>query len=236
MDSKIRIRELKEINVNKGYLIDGFPSSGISNAIATESMINTSKFDLVGVIDSNNFPPISIIKNGKPSYPTRIFANEELNVSIFQSHLKINESLQREIAETMLEWAKKHKIELIVSSITIKSTNKTKDIFAVGNTKFAREKLKNTRFKSFENGIIPGIPGILLNEGGITDQNVIVIIVYEEDNKLDFKTSAQLCLAMSQLIPGASCDISKLQKEAEHAEHEIKETDENSRHIDSMYG
>ena len=38
-------------------------------------------------------------------------------------------------------------------------------------------------------------------------------------------------LAMSQLIPGTSCDISLLQKEAEKAEQSIKETDEESRHL-----
>jgi uncharacterized protein len=41
---------------------------------------------------------------------------------------------------------------------------------------------------------------------------------------------------MSKLIPGASCDIQSLQKEAEKAEVAIKETQEESTHLkDSMY-
>ena len=43
-------------------------------------------------------------------------------------------------------------------------------------------------------------------------------------------------MAMSQLIPGASCDIPLLQQEAEKAEVVIKEAEEESRPLkDSMY-
>ncbi len=83
MFPRIRIRELKPLNLEGGYLIDGFPSVGFSSAIASESMIHTSQFELAGIIDSDMFPPISIIKDGKPNYPTRIFVNEDLKVGVF---------------------------------------------------------------------------------------------------------------------------------------------------------
>jgi uncharacterized protein len=50
-------------------------------------MINTSHFELGGIIDSEIFPPISVIKNGKPNYPSRIFVNEDLKVGVFSSYL-----------------------------------------------------------------------------------------------------------------------------------------------------
>ncbi|MFB5606490.1 MAG: PAC2 family protein, partial [Candidatus Nitrosomaritimum yanchengensis] len=80
MSPKIRIRELRKLNLEEGYLIDGFPSIGFSSTIATESMIHTSQFELAGVVDSESFPPISIIKDGKPNFPTRIFVNDDLKV------------------------------------------------------------------------------------------------------------------------------------------------------------
>ena len=110
MFPRIRIKELKPVNLEGGYLIDGFPSVGFSSAIATESMIHTSQFELVGIIDSDIFPPISIIKDGKPNYPTRIFVNEDLKVGVFLSYLTLDRSLYRTVAKTMLKWAKKHKI------------------------------------------------------------------------------------------------------------------------------
>ena len=87
--SEIIIKEFKEFNLEEGYLIDGFPSVGLTSAIATESMIHTSQFELGGIIDSKNFPPISVIKEGKPNHPSRIFINEDLkgkNLNAIKCH------------------------------------------------------------------------------------------------------------------------------------------------------
>ena len=51
MKNEIHVKEINPINVENGVIINGFPSSGITSAIATESMINTSNFELGGIID-----------------------------------------------------------------------------------------------------------------------------------------------------------------------------------------
>lgn len=224
------------MNLEEGYLIDGFPSGGFSSAIATESMIHTSRFELSGVIDSESFPPISIVKDGKPNFPTRIFVNDDLKVGVFLSYLTLDQSLHRITAKTMLSWAKKHKIKLIVSSVAIKSPNASEEMIGIGSTESARNKIKESGMKVLEHGTVPGIPGILLNEGNITGQDVIVIIFHTDGKGPDFKSSADLCMAMSKLIPGATCDIPSLQKEAEKAEIIIKEAQEETNHLkDFMY-
>ena len=235
-DLEIIIKEFKEFNLEEGYLIDGFPSVGFSSAIATESMIHTSQFELGGIIDSKKFPPISVIKDGKPNYPSRIFINEDLKVGVFSSYLNLDQSLHRQVSESMLEWSKQHKIKLIVSSVAVKSEEVSSQMMGVGSTDSAREKIKEVGLKVLDHGTIPGIPGMLLNEGSVTNQDVIVIIFNTTGEGPDFKSSAELCMAMSKLIPGASCDIPSLQKEAEKAEATIKETQEESTHLkDSMY-
>ncbi len=217
-------------------MIDGFPSVGFTSAIATESMIQTSQFELGGVVDSEAFPPISVVKDGKPNFPTRIFVNEELKVGIFLSYLTLDQSLHRITAKTMLSWAKKHKIKLIVSSIAVKSPNADEEMMGIGSTDAARNKVKEAGLKVLDHGTVPGIPGILLNEGSMSEQDVVVIIFHTDGKGPDFKSSAKLCMAISKLIPGASCDIPSLQKEAEKAEAGIKEAQEESKHLkDSMY-
>ena len=235
MFPRIRVKELKTLNLEGGYLVDGFPSVGFSSAIATESMIHTSKFELVGIIDSDSFPPISLIKDGKPNYPTRIFANEDLKVGVFLSYLTLDRSLHRIVAKTMLKWAKRHKIGLIISSVAIKSKDGNESVIGVGNTDSARTKIREAGLKVLEHGTIPGIPAMLLNEGSMMNQDVIVIIFYTDGKGPDFKSSAQICMAMSQLIPGASCDIPSLQQEAEKAEVIVKEAEKESKQPDSMY-
>ncbi len=236
MYPRITIRELRPLNLEGGYLIDGFPSVGFSSVIATESMIHTSQFKLAGIIDSDVFPPISLIKDGKPNYPTRIFVNDELKVAAFVSHLTLVEPLHRGIAKKMLRWAKNQKISLIVSSVSVKSSEGNEEIIAVGSTESATSKIKESGIKILEHGTIPGIPGMLLNEGSLTQQDVIVILVHTGGTSPDFRSSAKLCMAISKLIPGTSCDIPALQKEAEKIEQVIKEDVEEASHLkDSMY-
>jgi uncharacterized protein len=233
---RITIKELKKINLEGGYLVDGFPSVGFSSAIATESMIHTSQFELAGIIDSPSFPPISIVKDGKPNYPTRIFVNEDLKVGVFLSYLTLDQSLHKDAAKTMLKWAEKHKIGLIVSSVAVKSKDGSEEVRGIGNSDSAREKIRAAGLKVLDHGTIPGIPARLLNEGSMSGQDVIVIIFYTDGEGPDFKSSVQICDAMSKLIPGVSCDIPVLEKQAEKAEIIMKETEKESKHLkDSMY-
>ena len=233
---EITIKEIKPINIEGGCLIDGFPSTGFTSAIATESLIHTSNFDLAGVIDSDSFPPVSIVKNGIPNFPTRIFANNDLKVAVFSSYLTLHESLHRTVAKIMLEWAKKHKCSLIVSSIAVKAPDNENQIVAAGSTDSAKQKLKDAGISILEHGTIPGIPGALLNEGMLYNQDVVVVLFNAKNTAPDFRSSAQLCLAMAKLVPGVSCNLESLQKEAENAEKEIKVTDEEAKHLkDSMY-
>jgi uncharacterized protein len=234
---RLWIKELKPINVEGGYLIDGFPSVGFTSAIASESLMHTSKYDLVGFVDSIDFPTVTVLKDGVPNYATRIFVNPALKVAVFTSYLTVNEPYHRAIAKMMLSWARKHKCTLVVSSAPMRlPIDKPDQIIAAGSTAPAREKLKQAGMTLLENGTIPGIPGALLNEGMLNDQNVIVVLVNVDEVGPDFKSSAHLCMAMSRLLPGVSCDLSMMQKQAEIAEKQIKETEKETRTLkESMY-
>ncbi|HET6517928.1 MAG TPA: PAC2 family protein [Nitrosopumilaceae archaeon] len=237
MYPKIRIKEIKSINIDGGYLVDGFPSVGFTEAIATESLIHTTQFELAGILDSDGFPPVSLIKDGKPNYPTRIFVNEDLKVAVFSSYLTISEPMHRTVARTMLSWARKHNISLIISGVAISSQENSEQILAAASTDNARKKLTEAGLSVLTHGTIPGIPGLLLNEGMLSNQDVAVILFNSAGTSPDFKASAQLCLAMSKLIPGVSCDITMLQSEAEKAEKNIKEAEEEAKDLKgSMYG
>lgn len=237
MGSEITVREIKPINIEGGYLIDGFPYAGLANAIATESLTSTIDFELAGVIDSDLFPPISIIKDDIPNFPARIFVNSILKVAVFSSYLTPHESLHREVAKTMLNWANQHKCSLILSSSLIKPGTNEPAIMGVGSTLEAKMKLKNADIPILKDGTIPGIPGILLNEGFLSKTNVIVLLVKGQEPGPDFRSGAEICMALSKLVPGAACDLPTLLHEAEIIEQNLKQTQQEAAPIkDAMYG
>ena len=235
MDNEIRIKEINPINVENGILINGFPSSGITSAIATESMINTSNFELGLIIDSERFPPISIIKNGMPNYPVRVFTNNDLKVAVFSSYLTLDVSLHRSAARLMLDWAKEKKVSLILSSITVKGTMGT-EIFGVASTGSARGKLVSAGISVVENATVPGISGVLLNEGMIHGQDVIVLLVSSDKEFPDFQATSNLCNSLSKLVPGVSCNLDKLEKESKIIEQQIKQAESDTKDLsDNIY-
>lgn len=243
MGSEITVREIKPINIEGGYLIDGFPYAGLANAIATESLTSTIDFELAGVLDSDLFPPISIIKNEVPNFPARIFVNTMLKVAVFSSYLTPHESLHRDVAKTMLNWANQHKCSLILSSSLILSNslikpgNDNKSIMGAGSTTEAKKKLNDANIPILRDGTIPGIPGILLNEGALSKTNVIVLLVKGQDPGPDFRSGAEICMALSKLVPGTACDLPTLLHEAEIIEQSLRQTEEEATSLkDAMYG
>jgi uncharacterized protein len=238
MANEITIRELSPINIEGGFLIDGFPYAGLANAIATESMITTtSQFELVGVLDSDLFPPISIVREEIPSFPARISVNKDLKVAVFSSFLTPHESIHREVARTMLKWANDHKCSLVVSSSAIKSDEEGPYVIGVGSTEEAKKRLIKAEIPILKNGTIPGIPGILLNEGYISKTNVIVLLTKSQETGPDFKAGAEICMAMSKLVPGTACDLTTLLGEAQNIEQHLKQTEEEAGPLrDAIYG
>ena len=234
MTDIINIREVSPINIKGGFIINGFPSTGLTSAIATELIINTSQFDLAATIDSDNFPPISIIKNGAPNYPTRIFVNNNIKTAIFSSYVTVDVSLHRNIARMMVNWAAEKRCSVIISSITVKGTSQ--EIMGVASTGTARGKLVEAGIKVAENAAIPGIPGVLLNEGMINGKDVIVLLVSSESNTPDLRATYNLCDGISKLIPEISCNLSLLEKQAKQIEEGIKQAETESRDLsESMY-
>ncbi|MDE1728511.1 proteasome assembly chaperone family protein [Candidatus Nitrosotalea okcheonensis] len=238
MGNEVYIREIISIDIKEGYFIDGFPYTGLANAIATESLVNTtSQFELAGVLDSDLFPPISIVRDEIPNFPARILVNKDLKVAVFSSYLTPHESIHRDVARVMLKWASDHKCSFIISSSAIKSDDETPVVIGVGSTEDAKKKLRDADIPILKNGTIPGIPGILLNEGSIAKINVIVLLCKAKESGPDFRAGAEICMAMTKLVPGASCNLKLLLSEAEGIEQNLKQTEQDAGPFrDAIYG
>jgi len=235
----IKITEIKDFDLKDGYIVDGFPYNGNAGSIAAESMVRTSEFEFAGFMDSSSFPPVSIVRDGIPNYPISIFVNEKLKAAVFLSHLRLPESFSKEIAASILQYAKKHKCKQIISSMKIEGTPKnSKEISAIGSTTNARNTIKKLGMNITLNATMPGIPGILLVQGRFSNQDVIVLLFSEKSNKkTDLEWGAKLCLTIGMLIPKLPCNLKLINSETVKVEKMIKKTQKDSKHInDRIYG
>lgn len=221
------------MNIKDGVVLDGFPSAGLLNAIASECLIRSSGTELFAVIDSPEFPPLSIISNSMPHFPARLHVNEGLKVAFFISEFNIDPRMQSTMGKKILEWTMQNECKLIVSAAGIlgpkqnsgenTSTISEQNIFAVTSTPSAANIAKANNFIQLQSGTIGGIPATLLNEGSLLGLDVIVLLVNTMPDAPDFRASALISNAVTKLVPGLSCDIASLLGEAETVENKIKQ-------------
>jgi uncharacterized protein len=228
------LREASKLNIKDGIVLDGFPSAGLLNAIASECLIRSSGTELFAVIDSPEFPPLSIISNSMPHFPARLHINEALKVAFFISEFNIDPHMQSAMGKKVLDWARQNGCRLIISAAGILATTQDKGdnasvipeeqrIFAVTSTPSAAKIAKANNFIQLQSGTIGGIPATLLNEGSLLGLDVIVLLVKTMPDVPDFRASALISSAVTKLVPGLYCDIKSLLGEAETVENKIKQ-------------
>jgi uncharacterized protein len=240
-----KLNKDKEINIQGGVVLDGFPSTGLVNAIASECLIRSVGTELVAVLDSPDFPPVSLINNHIPQFPARLYVNEGLKISFFISELNIHPALQKIVAKTILEWTIENKCRMIISAAGIPNisndSNQSSDatnaghvttitddehslsqVLAVSSTESGSKIIKDQGFQQLKSGTVAGIPGTLLNEGSLIGLDVIVFLVNTIRDAPDFRAAALVSTAVSKLIPSVYCDIGALMVEAQVVEDRMR--------------
>ena len=223
----IEIRKLKEINIEGGVVFDGFHGIGLTSTIAIGCFINSLKTELVGILDSPLFPPISVIYNTKPNFPARIYANEEKKLAFFVSEAILESSAYRQIAHTILKWSNYNKCKTVISvaSREIEKEDRTKkepSLYVISNSQIIMKELNNIGILPLTNGTVNGIPGVLLNESNWKNIDVVVFVVDIISGVPDFRAAANVAQVVSKIVPEAYCEIKLLIKEAENIENNLK--------------
>ncbi len=94
-------------------------------------------------------------------------------------------------------------------------------VMAITSTESASKIAEQHGFIRFKSGTITGIPAILLNEGALTNFDVIVFLMEVLKDVPDFHAATVISEAVTRLIPGLSCDLASLMVDAQSAESHI---------------
>jgi uncharacterized protein len=228
--SRIEIHPIK-VNLKGGTLIDGFASGGLTNSIALMCFMNSIANDLVSVMDSPSFPPISMVYDGIANFPTRIYANEDLKVAFLISELNLDPSFYYFVSRAILRWAKETGCELVVSAGTVLEDDSTgsqkvhaaDSVYGVASTKGARDRIRNTEIiRDFPTRSVSGIPALMLNEGMIRNFDVIVLLGKNIQDTSEYGPAASVSEAIMKLVPGFSCDTRSLLTKAKTYEQDLR--------------
>jgi uncharacterized protein len=227
----IETRKFKDMNLKDGTILEGFPSVGLVSAIAATYLIDLLNLDQICALDSEDFPPTSMIYANKPKFPARIYASSEHKFALFLSEFTPSVNLHRPIAKTLLEWAKQQHCKrfICMEGLPMETDNNSGEqeareinVFGVGSTDSARRELKNAEIKKLETGMILGVSGVLLNEGRWEDFDVITLLAEAYAEMPDALAAAKILEALDKLMPNIKIDTKPLLEQSKKFEEHLK--------------
>lgn len=230
MDDSFEIRDVVDIDLDGGTLIECFPSIS-ALALITANIILESRgkpnswgFDQVAVGDSNKLPSICVVYYSKPKFPIRIYANKETKIALLASEIPQYPPITREIGKKIFQWTKDKGIERIVSVEGFKSdyTQSPREIpyrvYGIGTTESCRTYLSEKKIPPLDHGVIKGLSAVLLNEGWYNRSEVIVILGEIRQHYPEVRTAARVIEVLNQLIPSLDIGIEPILAQAEKIE------------------
>jgi uncharacterized protein len=232
---KITIVEHKKIDLSNSLLVVAFPTVGLISSIAGYHIVRTLKLKEIGVILSDAFSPTTVIHNGRPSPPVRIYAGRKncgpnqtcdqiaVIISEFMPSIEIIKTLSDEI----LDWAEKKKCRFVIGLEGTHSSIPDKDdkpeVYGVISTNRLKTTLKEYNIQQTMEGMISGVTGVMLYSATLRNQDVLCLLSKAHSKFPDSRAAANLVEKLDIMLPGIKIDPKPLYKEAEEIEKQIRE-------------
>src|SRR2546427_12869678 len=101
----IETRKFKDVDLRGGTILVAVPSVGLVSTIAATYIISALKMDQIMALDSEDFPPLSMVYGHKPKFPVRMYAAAKEKIACFISEAPLPPKAHRSLGRKLLEWA-----------------------------------------------------------------------------------------------------------------------------------
>jgi uncharacterized protein len=240
---QVKIYEIKRVDVEGAIVIDGFPSVGLVSSIVANYLIDTLEMEQIGIVESPAFPTVSLIRNGNPQHPVRIYAGRPPadragrgadKIVAFVSEFHPAPSIIHPLATSIIDWVQEQRCSLLVSpeGLVVEATphggkptrsprlNDVK-VYGVASTRKARELYIEPNMTPFAEGVITGIAGVLLNEGRRRGFDVLTFLAEAQSDYPDARAAAKVIETINRILLRTPLDPVPLYAEAERIELQL---------------
>jgi uncharacterized protein len=229
----IQIYELKRMDLRGATVIDGFPSVGLVSSIVANYLINALNLTQIGIMDSIYFPTVALVRDGQPMNPVRIYAGPKVDdrdqIVVFISEFQPPPNLIKGIASAVLDWAQDARCNLlvcpeglIVDAQEDEGGDRQVEVYGIGSTDKTMDMIRKSGITVFEEGVITGVAGVLLNEGRKRDFDVITLLSEAHPDYPDARAAARAIEVIDKLLLHTELDARPLYEEAERIEMQLK--------------
>jgi uncharacterized protein len=197
----------------------------------------------IGIVESPAFPTVSLVRNGNPQHPVRIYAGHPPadragrgadKIVAFVSEFHPAPTIIHPLANTIIDWVQEQRCSLLVSpeGLVVEADpqagragrpprlNDVK-VYGVASTRKARELYVEPNMIPFAEGVITGIAGVLLNEGRRRGFDVLTFLAEAQSDYPDARAAAKVIETINRILLRTPLDPVPLYAEAERIEQQL---------------
>ena len=237
MSQSIKVQQIIEKDLKGSTFICGFPGVGLVGNIVANFLINNLKLEQIGIIDGPGFPSISVVKDGIPNHPMRLYSGEQTcnngkcnQIVICVSDFVPPSVLTRDLVVSIFDWAKEQGCTSFITgegfSIPPNNNQKETIIYGITSTESSKKWIADAKVTPFEFGTIGGFTGVMLNEGRLRSNNVLGLLAEVEEDIPDARAASKIIEAIDKLLLEIDLDPKPLLEEAASLERELKKVTE----------
>jgi uncharacterized protein len=198
----MKIKEIKDIKLKSPALVVGFVGVGGIGVTAVLHMIKELNMEYCGYIYSEKFYPTTIIHEGVPLPPVRIYKSKEHNLCAIVSELAIPIKLINELSKEILKYAIKNKFRRIYGFGGLNMPAAKEDIdkiLGIGTTEEDRKELERNEIIIIREGVTSGIISGILSSCYENCFPSIFLFTPSRNMVVDFLSAAAILKAFSKI-------------------------------------
>ncbi len=211
-----RFIDIKELEEKEPNVIVGLPDAGLVGVISAYYLIRRLNMKEVAYFESSNIPPLTVVHNGLPYSPIRMF--NWSNLVVLTSEISVPPNLINEVVDALLKWTVDHRAKGIYCITGISVPNRLDiekpTVYAVTSNEEIKGSIVNSGIKLLEEGIIVGIPAVLIRESAKRGIRSVILLSETYEAYPDPGAAASSLETLSKLL-GFVIDIKPLLEEAE---------------------
>lgn len=180
MPISIEIRELSEIKLRGGILIDCTSTPSMDRSNLANRLVSHLEMHIAAYVECDSFPTLSTVIDSSPHPPMRIYANPASKLGLILSDFVPASEVEKPLGRSILTWAKSKSIAMVVTSVIGQDNIMECDMAAIGSTSNCKRRIEYSKIEQVEHLQLSGIPAVLLNEGSWTGFDVIALVIKQQ--------------------------------------------------------
>ncbi len=220
MEEVVRIVEEEGATYNNPIVIEGLPDVGLVGTIAASYIVEKLEYKEIGYIESDLFPPVMVIHDGKLKNPFRIYSDDDGDILVVLSEVAVPPKAVYPLTTALADWF--YKIDTTQPVISVKGLPmknrmdiEKPEVFGVGNNEKAVAELKDKQMELLEEGFIAGTYAMMLRECANRKISAISLLAQCYPVYPDPGAAAAAIETIKKFIKNFAIDVGELLENAE---------------------